>query len=120
MAVKCPKCGGEISSLEKACPKCGASTPRMSAEKPVSAKLKSLSSLVLIIGSILLIIDFFDIAKTYVGTLVLGIGFIISGLAQRQKNKEENLDEKKTLVLMLVLGIFILLCGFVFLYLDLR
>ena len=63
--------------------------------KPASVKLKTLSSLVMIFGSLLLIADFFNVAKTYVGALVLGAGFLLSGMAQRQKNMEESTDDKK-------------------------
>ncbi len=119
MSAKCPKCGKDIDSSDKTCPSCGTSVGQGFSNMPASVKLRNLSTVVVLMGSALVILDFLNVARTYVGTLVIGIGFILYAFSQRRKAREDASVEKKTLVLSFVFGGLVALVGIVFLVLDL-
>ena len=120
MAEKCPQCDSDMTQADGKCPNCGSSA-RRAANKGVSAEtLRSVSSAVMLLGSALLILDFLKVAKTYVGAIVLGIGFLLNGLAQMKKARAEKAESLKVPVIIIAAGVFVILAGFLFLYLDLR
>ena len=119
MAAKCPKCGGEIGASDKTCPSCGAAVRQRFGNRPASEKLKTVSSAVMLIGIALLMLEFLSETKTYVGPILLGVGFVINGLSQLKKAKEENSDNKRMPMIIIAIGILIMAAGVVFLIMDL-
>lgn len=87
---------------------------------PTSKVLHLASNAVMGVSALLILLEMFAVAKTYVGGLLLGIGFLLEAFARMQKNKEGQRDvrDKPFVVLGIAVGIFIL--GIVFLILDLR
>ena len=107
--AKCPKCGAEISSSDKACPKCGAAV----GNKQI---LKTVSNAVMAVGGVLVILDLFGVIQTYIGTLLIGIGFLIHAVFQRDVARETG--EKKALIFSIVFGVIITIAGVAYLILD--
>ncbi len=117
MAAKCPKCGGDLSgAADNTCPACGANVSQNS--KPSYEKIKTASTAVMVVGCVLVFLDFFGVLKTYIGTLILGIGFLISFFYLRQKGRVTGSSDKKAMILTLIIGLFITIAGIVFIYLD--
>jgi uncharacterized membrane protein YvbJ len=92
MADKCPKCGGALKSSDKTCPKCGAAIGGNQATE----RIKTVSTAVMTVGAVLIVLDLLDVMKTYVGSLLVGIGFFIYYFYLRKKSQEdETAVEKK-------------------------
>ncbi len=113
MAAKCPKCGGELGASDKTCPKCG--TP--AGTTPATEMIRKASTAVMTVGAALVVLDFLGVVRTYVGTLLIGIGFLIYAFYQRDLARVSG--EKKTLILSIVIGIIATAAGIAFLVVDL-
>ena len=110
--AKCPKCGAEISSSDTACPKCGAAVGK----KQTAQTLKMVSNAVMAVGAVLVILDLFGVIQTYIGTLLIGIGFLIHAVFQREVARETG--EKKALIFSIIFGVIITIAGVAYLILD--
>ncbi len=108
--AKCPKCGAEISSSDKACPKCGAAV----GNKQI---LKTVSNAVMAVGVVLVILDLFGVIQTYIGTLLIGIGFLMYAVFF-QRDVARETGEKKVLILSIIFGGIITIAGVAYLILD--
>jgi hypothetical protein len=113
MAAKCPKCGCEPGEADKTCPKCGAPV----GIKPATETIRKVSTAVMTVGAALVVLDFLSVIRTYVGTLLIGIGFIIYAFYQRDLARLSG--EKKTLIFSIVIGVIATAAGVAFLILDL-
>jgi len=70
-------------------------------------------------SAILLFLEFFDIAKTYVGGLLLGIGFFIQGLSIIKAEKAKGYKGKSKAKIIMGIGVVIFIAGIIFIYIDL-
>lgn len=120
--TNCPKCKKSVTDTDKTCPHCGAnvSLSLFSKEAPLSRKLHNLSTLIMAISAALLIVEIADIAKTYVGGILLGIGFLLEGVAQGVRDKEEKCTIKSKAKMIMVFALVIMAASVAFLILDLR
>lgn len=119
--VNCPKCKKIVSDVSQKCPNCGASLKPGASDKnnPAGKKLKLISTIIMYVSSLLLFLDLFEIAKTYVGVLLLGCGFVLHGFAQAKMEKAEGYDGKSKVKVIIVIGVIFFIVGIVFLYFDL-
>lgn len=121
-AVNCAHCSKSVSDTEGKCPYCGKPVKAGVLKKNLSLheKLRPWSSIIMGISCVLLFLELFNVAETYVGALLFGIGFMMSGQAQRLMEKEENYKGKKIAGILIGIAVFIIITGIVFIYLDLK
>lgn len=119
--VTCPKCKRVVSNSAKKCPNCGnaLSGSPFDMNAPKYAKLHLLSNIVLGASFILLFIEFVGMAKTYVGGLLFGAGFMLQGFSQLEKEKLKGYDGKKRGKLIIGISVVVSILGALFLYWDL-
>ncbi len=72
------------------------------------------------ISGVLLFLDLTGIAKTYVGSFLVGVAFVIEGYARIKSEKEEGNTEKSRAKIVIVIGVFFFILGIVYLYFDLQ
>lgn len=89
-------------------------------KEPVSKILHIISTVVMGISAALLILEMFDIAKTYVGGVFLGVGFLIEAFSRKHKEKEGEHDPQNKPTIVFIIAGFIILAGLVYLYLDIK
>jgi hypothetical protein len=65
-------------------------------------------------------VELFDIAKTYVGGLLLGVGVFLHGVSQAKMADEEDYIGKRKVIIIYVAGVVLFLGGIFFLIMDLR
>ena len=120
--VTCPKCKKIVSDTSKVCPNCGGSLKSgpFDNNNPKAKKLHTLSNVFLSISCVLLFIEILNVAKTYVGAILFGVGFLMQGLSLLESEKEKGYDGKKRARIIIVLSIAFMIIGIVFLYLDLK
>lgn len=118
--VTCPKCKKIVSNTSQKCPNCGAPlrTRGVLPSKPADKKLKTISSILMYTSGLLLFLDLFSIAKTYVGGILLGCGFVLQGLAQAKAEKAEGFEGKSKTKYIEAIGVIIIIAGIVYLYFD--
>lgn len=83
-------------------------------------KLQLASTILLAVGCILLFIETFNVCKTYVGGLLIGVGFLLNALSHKQRAKDENYEAKNKPLIVGIMAVVLILAGILFIYLDLR
>jgi hypothetical protein len=79
-----------------------------------------LSNIFLGISFVLLAAEFFNIAKTYVGGAIFGVGFLFQGLSMLEKEKEEGFTGKNRGKLLVWISVVLIIVGIGYFVLDLR
>lgn len=87
---------------------------------PPYKTLHTLSTVLMAISCLLLLIEMLEMGKTYVGGVLLGIGFLLEAFSRRIKERTEGHNPQNKPALIFGIAAFVIVAGFVFLYLDLR
>jgi multidrug transporter EmrE-like cation transporter len=87
---------------------------------PASKVLHIISTAVMSISALMLVLELLNVAKTYAGGILLGIGFMLEGLAGFYMDKDAKRDPRNKPAAVVGIGLLILIAGIVYLILDLR
>jgi hypothetical protein len=119
--VTCPKCKRTVNSTANKCPNCGNVLSYSAFDKnaPKDARFHMLSNIFLGVSFVLLFMDFMNIAKTYAGGIVFGVGFLFQALSMLEKEKEKDFSGKKRGRLLFWISVVLILIGIGYLIFDL-
>lgn len=119
--VDCPGCKKIVSDSSGKCPNCGKRLKTGTTDWNTPAgRLKIISSVLIVASFVLVIIDLFDIAKTYVSGLLLGAGIFLHGVSQAKMADDKDYIGKRRVIIIYVMGVIFFAAGIVFLYMDLQ
>jgi hypothetical protein len=94
---------------------------KTSGAKPSDIKtLHVISTVIMSVSTVLLLLELFEVFKTYVGGVFLGVGFLIEGFARIKMEKAGEHSPQNKPAVVIGIGIFIILAGLVYLYIDLK
>jgi hypothetical protein len=120
--VTCPKCKKMVSDTSGKCPNCGNTLKvhPLSKEASLASKLHFASNAILGVSFLLLLLEYMNNTKTYVGGILFGGGFLLQGLSLLQREKEKDYDGKKRGKILIAVSVVLILIGGWFLYMDLK
>lgn len=87
---------------------------------PASKILHIISTVVMGVSAVMLILELLNVAKTYGGGILLGLGFILEGLARFNLEKEGKNDPRNKPLAVIGIGVLFLIGGVVYLIMELR
>ncbi|SHH88223.1 zinc-ribbon domain-containing protein [Sporobacter termitidis DSM 10068] len=126
--VTCPKCKRIVNDTSKKCPNCGGPLgvgtggggSIFDKNAPKFKKLHLLSNVFLAVSCLLLLLEFGNVGKTYVGGVLFGVGFLLQGLSEAAREKEPGYVGKGRSKLIIGISVVLTLVGCLYFYLDLR
>lgn len=119
--VTCPGCNKIVSDASGKCPNCGYALKSGAGDRSTpSGRFKLISSALITVSAVLLFLELFDIARTYVGGMLLGAGVFAHGLSQAKLVDDEGYIGKRKVIIIYVLGAVFFIAGIVFLYMELK
>jgi uncharacterized membrane protein HdeD (DUF308 family) len=115
--VNCPGCNKKADDRGKTCPDCGTLLQInllnvFSKNIPSYMRLRLIGQALMYIGCGLVLLELFEVIQTFVGTLLIGLGFLLHGVSLLNMMKEKE-DKRKTFFII-GLGAFIFIAGVVF------
>ncbi|NLT13581.1 MAG: hypothetical protein GXY05_04490 [Clostridiales bacterium] len=118
--VDCPGCKKIVSDSSGKCPNCGKTLKAGTSDwNTPTGRLKMISSALIVASFILFLVEFFEVAKTYVGGLLLGAGVFLHGVSQSKMADDKDYIGKRKVMIIYVMGVLIFATGIVFLIMDL-
>lgn len=119
--VTCPGCKKIVSDASGKCPNCKMVLKATASDwSTPSGKLRMISSALIVISFILVFIELFEVARTYISGILLGAGVFIHGVSQAKMVDDKNYIGKRKIMIIYALGVIIFAAGVVFLFMDLK
>jgi NADH:ubiquinone oxidoreductase subunit 6 (subunit J) len=115
--VNCPGCNEKADTKGITCPKCGTILEIsfmniFSKNIPTWKRLQLIGTALMYIGCGLVLLELFEIIQTYVGSILIGLGFLMYGYSVLTKEKEK--DGKRRALIMIALGAVFFIAGVIF------
>ena len=118
--VTCPGCKKIVDDASGKCPNCGKQLKSDAADKNTPAgKFRMISSVLIAASFVLLLLELFETARTYVGGLLLGAGIFFHGLSQAKLADEEDYIGKRKVLIIYIMGVAIFIGSAVYLIIRL-
>jgi uncharacterized paraquat-inducible protein A len=118
--VTCPGCNKIVNDTSGKCPNCGQALKAGPTDKSTPAgKLRMISSALITVSFVLMLAELFDIGKTYISGLLLGVGIFLHGSSQAKMVNDKNYIGRKKVMIIYIFGVVLFLAGAVYFYVDL-
>ncbi len=118
--INCPGCKRIVSDASGKCPNCGKAlkSDAMGSSTP-AGRFRIISSALIVISFVLLLIEFFDVAKTYIGVMLLGVGIFMHGASQSKLADDESYIGRRKVIGVYIAGVIIFVGGIAYLVVNL-